>query len=205
MRDVRVKIFGWVHRLRRQGNKTCNNSYIDIWLRASIQTFLYCKRTCTITHWFYFQERTSCLLCYEMEQVSYSVFSPMPWWVFISQNILNSCFWKTFIQKYLDYSSNEFTCEKNPIEYAFFTNCQIKACCFWCSFNISALLVFQCQTYDAVLLSTEASICVYGKITKLPEGKVVCTCRDYEYSTQICTCVLYYKPQCLIPRYLTYF
>lgn len=35
-------------------------------------------------------------------------------------------------------------------------------------------LFFQCQTYDAVLLSTEASICVYGKITKLPEGKVVC-------------------------------
>lgn len=25
-----------------------------------------------------------------------------------------------------------------------------------------------------MLLSTEASICVYGKITKLPEGKVVC-------------------------------
>lgn len=29
-----------------------------------------------------------------------------------------------------------------------------------------------CQTYDAVLLSTEASICVYGKVTKLPEGKM---------------------------------
>ncbi|KAL5004047.1 hypothetical protein ScPMuIL_017503 [Solemya velum] len=28
-----------------------------------------------------------------------------------------------------------------------------------------------CQTYEALLLSTEASICVYGKIEALPEGK----------------------------------
>ncbi|KAJ8304789.1 hypothetical protein KUTeg_018372 [Tegillarca granosa] len=29
----------------------------------------------------------------------------------------------------------------------------------------------QCQTYEALLLATEAAICVYGTITKLPEGK----------------------------------
>lgn len=28
-----------------------------------------------------------------------------------------------------------------------------------------------CQTYEALLLATEAAICVYGTITKLPEGK----------------------------------
>lgn len=40
------------------------------------------------------------------------------------------------------------------------------------SSNASCLLI-QCQTYNTLVLSTESTICVYGTLMKLPEGKTV--------------------------------
>ena len=38
-------------------------------------------------------------------------------------------------------------------------------------FFINDFYFIQCHTYDAILLSSEATVCIFGKVSAVPEGK----------------------------------
>lgn len=57
--------------------------------------------------------------------------------------------------------------------------------------NIVCVCVHQCQCYNALVLSTESTLALYGTVTPVPEGKQVCVCRQPASGRHDCRCVQY--------------